>query len=512
MFYGVSLVVLMPTGFPSSLVTDTKIPYIADRPVGEDAYYMLTVAWNIAEKGRIVYNYDLVVTGIQPLSTFVYAGFAWFVQFFNGSKWMLARIVLVFNVINLFILAHLIGCLARQLVKDQESERYGIYDVAFTLTIFNFGLFEIITYSLETGIYLVLFAGCIIYSLKCATARDQTVKNAVFLGILAGFAGLARIDFGVCLFLFFIMILLLRQVKISFILTAGIVAFLIVIPWILWIYIETGKWIASSGSSEAAIISSSNFIRRFWSACFALLNQATPWAVARGGGLSAILVLVSLFCFCLWGMFRNSVLERLHNLASPKMKLFLCWFFALTLLGLIYFVCFHSNHFYNRYYAPLSLIFLPLIAIVLSGKLYRRPKIVSAGVLSLFPVFFFCWALLINHSGGISNSHTVVAGFIQKEFPSSVKTASFQSGVIGYFLPNVVNLDGKMNSAVLDCKTSQDWIDYLNREKIDVIFDWGNFLRWRPFVRHESFSKEWEEYRHPVPDGRTRCFIRKKAR
>ena len=76
MFYGLALTVLMPTGFPSSRVTDSKIPYLADRPVGADAYYMLTVAWNIAEKGRIVYNYDLTVTGIQPLSTFVYAGFA----------------------------------------------------------------------------------------------------------------------------------------------------------------------------------------------------------------------------------------------------------------------------------------------------------------------------------------------------------------------------------------------------------------------------------------------------
>ena len=101
---------------------------------------MLTVAWNIAEKGRIVYNHDLVVTGIQPLSTFIYAGFAWLVQLFDGSKWTLARVVFVFNAMSLLILAHLISGIARQLVKVKVFEQYAIYVVAFTLTIFNFGL------------------------------------------------------------------------------------------------------------------------------------------------------------------------------------------------------------------------------------------------------------------------------------------------------------------------------------------------------------------------------------
>ena len=55
-------------------------PFLADKPVGEDAYYMLTVAWNIADGQGIVYNYDHSTTGIQPLSTFVYAGLAWMVK------------------------------------------------------------------------------------------------------------------------------------------------------------------------------------------------------------------------------------------------------------------------------------------------------------------------------------------------------------------------------------------------------------------------------------------------
>jgi hypothetical protein len=42
---------------------------LSDKPVGEDGYYMLTIALNIAQGHGIAYNYSLPATGIQPLST-----------------------------------------------------------------------------------------------------------------------------------------------------------------------------------------------------------------------------------------------------------------------------------------------------------------------------------------------------------------------------------------------------------------------------------------------------------
>src|ERR1700682_3830059 len=89
--YGLVLAMSSREGFPESMDYGYGMPYLSDRPVGEDAYYMLTVAWNMAEKGRIVYNLDKPTTGIQPLATFLYAGVAYVVQFWGGDRWLFVR-------------------------------------------------------------------------------------------------------------------------------------------------------------------------------------------------------------------------------------------------------------------------------------------------------------------------------------------------------------------------------------------------------------------------------------
>ena len=83
--YGLVLAVFSREGFPETTEYGYGMPYLSDRPVGEDAYYMLTVAWNIAEKHQLVYNLDKPTTGIQPLATVFYAGIAHIVQFTGGD-------------------------------------------------------------------------------------------------------------------------------------------------------------------------------------------------------------------------------------------------------------------------------------------------------------------------------------------------------------------------------------------------------------------------------------------
>src|SRR4030095_14567085 len=63
--YGIVLAVFSREGFPESMDYGHGMPYLSDRPVGEDAYYMLTVAWNSAEEGRSVYHLDKPHTWIQ---------------------------------------------------------------------------------------------------------------------------------------------------------------------------------------------------------------------------------------------------------------------------------------------------------------------------------------------------------------------------------------------------------------------------------------------------------------
>ncbi len=76
----------------------------------------------------------------------------------------------------------------------------------------------------------------------------------------------------------------------------------------------------------------------------------------------------------------------------------------------------------------------------------------------------------------MGNNLTIAAGFIQKEFSPPLKVGSFQSGVIGYFNPNVVNLDGKVNSHALSYLKENEISRYIDQEGIDVLVDWPSYI------------------------------------
>ena len=71
--YVLFLIYYSQNGFPLLERIFYFMPYVSDKIIGEDGYYMLHVAWNIAQGHGISYNYDVLTTGIQPLATFFYA-------------------------------------------------------------------------------------------------------------------------------------------------------------------------------------------------------------------------------------------------------------------------------------------------------------------------------------------------------------------------------------------------------------------------------------------------------
>ena len=92
-------------------------PYLNEKPLTEDGFYMLTVAWNIAAGKGIVYNYNIKTTGIQPLATFIYAVPAYVVQSFNGDKYLLVRFVIILSALLQVLFAYLIYRIAINISK-----------------------------------------------------------------------------------------------------------------------------------------------------------------------------------------------------------------------------------------------------------------------------------------------------------------------------------------------------------------------------------------------------------
>jgi hypothetical protein len=103
-------------------------------------------------------------------------------------------------------------------------------------------------------------------------------------------------------------------------------------------------------------------------------------------------------------------------------------------------------------------------------------------------------------------SYAFRPGYIQREFGDSVSIAAFQTGTLGFFLPNVYNLDGKVDQNAIFYTENNNLGRYVDSLNIDVI------LSWKPYLKNfeEGYlGNNWEVYSPDIGDSRSMCFIRK---
>lgn len=497
--YGLLIAFGSERGFPDAMQVDAVMPYLADKPVGEDGFYMLTVAWTLAEGGGLTYNGGRKTTGIQPLATFLYGAIAWTVQAAGGDRWAFISAVLVFGLLNLFVLSALIGVIAREAFEGVDA-RWAAFVVAVSATLFNFWLYRALTYGLETGIYLALIAGCILYTFRALP--DFRTRDALALGVLAGLAGLARLDFGLVLFVFLGAGVLLRKFSLRHGFTIGVVALAFVLPWLAWVYSVTGSWLPSSGGAQTRLISAKSAISRSQEMLEGIVNHLTPWAYPGSrpalvlASLASLLVIIAV----LW-YWRPSASAKPSSRWASALTL---WGIALAPLVFVYTSLFWATHFYERYTAPLLLVVIPMLAVVAARWMPHRRVLLPFVPVALLAAFAL-WASISLHSGRIGNKHVVTTGFVAEHYPPPRLVGAFQSGAIGYFNPNVVNLDGKIDPLALKA-SEQDRLDvYADSVGLDVVVDWPNYLKRFPPGYLES---AWTACPEPPNNGLTRCYVR----
>ena len=488
-------------GFPDSLRVDENMPYLADKPVGEDGYYMLTVAWNTAEGDFFSYNYGQNTTGIQPLGTLIYAGLASVVQQFGGDRWSFVRAVVFFGSILQVTFAFLIGRISRSFFSEGNRA-----DAAFILgagmALLNFNVFRTFTYGLETGFYLIGIALCVLWTLN----REYiSLTESVFFGSLVGVTGLIRIDFGLIFVVLIIAFLLQRRISIVGSIISGTAALAIVSPWFIWVHHITGNWLPSSGAAQGSMIGEENAFGRLQTMLEAVVNHATPWMYT---GSWASLTIVAILSLGVAGI----VLYALGSSGSTQVRkdasmTCAAWGIATGLLIAVYPVFFWAGHFYGRYTAPILVALIP-------GLIVPAVRWVDAEYFSwirylVIPgltICFLVWAGASFHTGRIGNSHAVSAGFIEEQVPSDYKVGAFQSGVIGFYHPNTLNLDGKIDHRALPHLETGTMEKYVDQQEIDVLIDWKGALN----RFEEAYLEEhWKPCGPKIPNGMSFCRIRK---
>lgn len=325
------------------------------------------------------------------------------------------------------------------------------------------------------------------------------------MGLVGGLTAWARIDFGI-IFLVFLAISLVRgQIKLLWVLVTGTIATLVISPWFLYNFAITGSWLPSSGAAQAALITAQSAPERWLAIWAALLSHLTPWVYSNTGGVFVLAALLSLIVFGCFVFRRKSDFKCLVSFLKQQPQL-TAWLLGILTLILIYPVFFWATHFYQRYAAPILIPVIVIMAKIVIEKMRNLPSLARWMALFILPVCFFGWAFLSLHMGKIGNSHVVTAGFVQNHF-SSVKVGAFQSGVIGYFNSNVVNLDGKVNQAALNAARDQKLHLYIDSEKIDVLVDWPNYIYGA--LDSNWLATDWERCKAQIPNGVSICLQRK---
>jgi hypothetical protein len=115
--------------------------------------------------------------------------------------------------------------------------------------------------------------------------------------------------------------------------------------------------------------------------------------------------------------------------------------------------------------------------------------------------------LLYLHSGKSARAFAVRIEFVQNNFTSKNRIAAFQTGILGYFNENVINLDGKMDNAALESFSNGGIENYIDKMNIDVLMEWKDFVP--NLFKKEYLEKYWQVYAEDIGDGRTICYVRK---
>ena len=487
-------------GFPEHRYNNGLFPFLSEKPLSEDGFYSLAVSWNIASGYGITYNGKTPTTGFQPLSVFINSLLAFIIILFGGDKYAFLRAVIILSSVIQIVFAILIYLVASKLSSNTNKKMLLI--VSLLSVLFNFKLFLHFVNGLETGMYLTGLA-CFIFFFLRTNQKVFDYRSCVLLGLFAGLLMLVRADFLVIFILFLIILMIFRYISIRGAILIIAMSVLVTIPWLVYVFSVTGKLVSSSITIQTGFVSHYNSVQRVDQFLSAIIHYFTPFLYT---GIYQQLIFYTIgtiyigLLILFFKKYHYEVIIRQH------FRKHLIIVFPVILLTFVYLFYSSAPYFYFRYFAPLSAVTLPVIVIILSKVFQEFNRVLVSVVYFIIIAVFSIHIILYFHSGKSYLSYALRPGYIQKVFGDSVSIASFQTGTLGFFLPNVYNLDGKVDQNAIVYTKNNKLGRYVDSLKIDIM------LSWKPYLQNfeEGYlENNWEVYSPDIGDSRSVCYIRK---
>lgn len=486
-------------------------------PLTEDAYYSLSAARNIAAGRGVTIDGSLPTNGFQPLFTFLEAGaFA----LAGGNETLAIRFTLGLSWVIWLATALTLGRIAVDGASGSAAEKSARGWLATLLYLAGFLTFMHHFNGLETGLLMLGYAT--LWRAWQAGVYEQR-GGPLKIGLLLGLLVLTRIDAAIFTALFGLW-LLVRETRRFGLVAAltrtvpmGLAALAISSPWWAYNYLEFGSFMPTSGTAQQEWAVDERRLRWiFWALGVAGLPQLWLGQLDEmfGDGIALSILRAGVGGGLLWGFWR--AVKARKPLAAKDAAQRRTWEFAallagaLTVLCLYYGFSFIAYWFYYRY-----LFFFVLLATVGIAWLLapwvaadtRRGKLAALGLWVLAAPTLA--SALLAQTGKTLHVETVYfeqLALIKEHVPEDARVAAGQSGTLGYFRPNSVNVDGKVNRTAVPYQ-SHMW-DYLRENKIVWFCDWPNYVEkylgpdptkhgWK-LVAEKGFWRLWRYEGAPV--------------
>ena len=475
------------------------------RPFEEDTFFHLSVCRNLAAGKGLTIDGETPTSGAQP-GTLIYS--LAYLAAPDPLSLEALRLVRALGFFGSLLSTLAVFVCAFALLKKDNCNRLPLALLSSALWTVSYQAFRTNLNGYET----VFAASALLFSFAAyvwtATATNRSWRRDLIFGVSLALAVYARIDLGLwalCAALGYLLLSIrpLKQ-RLASIVTWGITATLLTLPFWYHNLVVGGSIMPISGKASAFQMSfhgfwtsvGNCFLRGFSSlgeVCF--LSTYLPYS-QNGSvvGLLAALVGISLM---LWTLVFTKNVRRYLAYCIPRGAAIPILAFAFLLFG--YYVFAHGSWwFMRRYIHPERALFFAVSGVYVCSLAYvvTRPSSLqwlrnsSVVILGIIFAAVSVVQFAVTWGDKASNQMYAVAEWANANIPSSSRIGAFQSGTLGYFCANVVNLDGKNNPEALRAMITGTGLEFIKDQNIDFVVDWPSQIA--KYVNFERFCDEFE--------------------
>lgn len=428
---------------------------LLSRPLNDDAFYAFTISHNLAQGNGVTIDGSTLTNGFQPLYVFLCVPLF---ALAGGNQVLAVRLVFVFLWLVYIGTGFLVGRIVRGFVDPgNEPDTQWVGWMAAVLYLSASMIFLMNFCGLETGCLLFAYAVCWRYY---QVGLKDTHRHLILFGFLLGLLVLVRIDA-----VFFAVVVSVSQLlsnrqsrlpeRILRFLEVSVTAFLVSSPWWFYNVFIFHSLMPSSGRAEQAWALSFGRFDRMYAV---ITRDLIPWVYLTESHAdwtvgvlvrSALLLLIAVVAIIYHRQLKRIRTSPTFTNENARRTLEFAWWIMSTVFIFViwYGLSSWAVHFYTRYLMPLSLVAVFAAASAAVFVFQSKPKLVTAviGVL-IVPILAgtaILWRANSPFEGNLMFRDQM--SLLERYVPRNEVVAAGQSGTIGYFRPNVVNLDGKVN-------------------------------------------------------------------